>query len=105
MSLEVIKLVTQTERECEQRKLDAIQAAKRTVAEAEKAGQAMLAERRAEAEAQVKAALSKAEAGAAVQAQAVQDETQRSCNALRAAAEQQLEQAAELIVRRVVKLT
>ena len=36
MSLEAIKQVTQTEQDCAQRKLDAVQAAKRTVAEAER---------------------------------------------------------------------
>ena len=54
MSLEAIKQVTQTEQDCAQRKLDAAQAAKRTVAEAEKAGQAALDARRGEAQAKVR---------------------------------------------------
>lgn len=105
LSLEAIKQITETELACEQRKAQAVQAAKRSVAEAEKAGQAMLEERRAQAEAQVKTILAQAEADAAVQAQAVQEETVHSCNALRSAAQQQLAEAAHLIVRRVVKRT
>ena len=84
MSLEAIKQVTQTEQDCAQRKLDAAQAAKRTVAEAEKAGQAALDARRGEAQAKVRAMMADAEA--------------------KAGAEQKLEQAAEWSVRRVVSL-
>ena len=105
LSLEVIRQITEAEKSWEQRKAEAVQAAKRSAAEAEKAGQAMLEQARSDAEAKVKAALADAEAQAAEEAQAVQDETVRSCNALKAAAEQRLEQAAQLIVRRVVKLT
>ena len=104
LSLEAIKQITEMERTCEQRKTEAVQQARRTVADAEKAGQAALESRRAEAEAQVKTILAEAEAGAAVQAKAVQDETIRSCNELKAAAQQHLDEAAQLIVRRVVKL-
>ena len=104
MSLEAIKQITEMEATCEQRKTDAVQQARRTVAEAEKAGQAALESRRAQAEAQVKTILADAEADAAVKAKAVQDETIHSCNELKAAAQQHLGEAAQLIVRRVVKL-
>lgn len=102
MSLEVIKQVAELEQTCAQRKADAAAAAKRAVADAEKAGQAMLDARRGEAEAQVKTMMSEAEARAAEQAKAVQEETERSCNELKDRAETQLEAAAALIVRRVV---
>ena len=104
MSLEAIKQVTQTEQDCAQRKLDAAQAAKRTVADAEKAGQAALDARRGEAQAKVKAMLAEAEAKAGVQADAVRADTAKACAALKQSAQQKLEQAAELIVRRVVNL-
>lgn len=105
MSLEAIKQITEMEQACEQRKAEAVAAAKRMVAEAEKAGQSELDARRAEADAKVKTILAEAEASAAVQAEAVQEETVRSCSALKEAAAKQLPEAAQLIVRRVVKLT
>ena len=104
LSLEAIKQVTQTEQDCAQRKLDAVQAAKRTVAEAEKTGQAALDARRGEAQAQVRALMADAEAKAGVEADAVRADTAKACAALKVSAEQKLEQAAELIVRRVVNL-
>ena len=104
LSLEAIKQVTQTEQDCAQRKLDAVQAAKRTVAEAEKAGQAALDARRGEAQAQIRALMADAEAKAGVEADAVRADTAKACAALKVSAEQKLEQAAELIVRRVVNL-
>ena len=45
-----------------------------------------------------------AEAKAGVEADAVRADTAKACAVLKASAEQKLEQAAELIVRRVVNL-
>jgi V/A-type H+-transporting ATPase subunit G/H len=105
LSLEAIKQVTDAEQACAQRKTEALQAAKRTVADAERAGQALLEARRSEAQTQVKAMMAKAEKEAAVQAQQVQADTQRSCDALKASAETKLDEAAQRIVRRVVNLS
>lgn len=104
MSLEAIKQVTQAEQDCAQRKLNAVQAAKRTVADAEKAGEAALAERRAAAQAEVKALMAEAEAKAEVEADAVRADTAQACMTLKSSAQQKLEEAAEQIVRRVVSL-
>lgn len=105
MSLEAIKQITQAEQSWTERKAKALQAAKKTVADVEKAGQALLESRRAQAQDQVKAMMADAEAKARVQAQQVQEETARSCEALKASARQKLDAAAELIVRRVVNLS
>ena len=75
MSLEAMKQVTEAEEANRARRAEAQAEAKRLVAEAERAGKARLAEARAQA----------------------------SCDALRAQAEARLADAAESIVRRVVK--
>ena len=105
MSLEAIKQITQAEQSWTEHKAEALQAAKKTVADAEKAGQALLESRRSEAQAQVKAMMADTEAKARIQAQQVQAETARRCEALKASARQQLDAAAELIVRRVVNFS
>lgn len=105
MSLEAIKQITQAEQSWTEHKAEALQAARKTVADAEKAGQALLESRRSEAQAQVKAMMADAEAKARIQAQQVQAETARRCEALKASARQQLDAAAELIVRRVVNFS
>jgi V/A-type H+-transporting ATPase subunit G/H len=104
MSLEAIKQVTEAEQLSLQRKVEAEQAAKRTAVEAERAGQAKLASARAEAEAKVKQMMADAEKQAAVQAQNVQKETEQSCQQLKAEAKVKLDDAAALIVRRVVNV-
>ena len=81
MSLEAMKQVTEAEEANRARRAEAQAEAKRLVAEAERAGKARLAEARAQAEAQAR----------------------KSCDALRAQAEARLADAAESIVRRVVK--
>ena len=89
MSLEAMKQVTEAEEANRARRAEAQAEAKRLVAEAERAGKARLAEARAQAEAQ--------------HASEVMAQTRKSCDALRAQAEARLADAAESIVRRVVK--
>ena len=103
MSLEAIKQVTEAEPANKQRKAEAQAEAKRTVAEAERAGKARLAEARAQAEAQVREFMRSAEETAAKHAAEVNAQTQKACDALRSKAEGRLADAAESIVRRVVK--
>ena len=93
MSLEAIQKITETERLSVLRKAEAEQAAKKTVAEAERAGKA---------EQEVKKLMTQAEQDAAGEIQAVQKQTEQDCQKLKAEAETQLEQAADWIVRRVV---
>ena len=92
MSLEAMKQVTEAEEANRARRVEAQAEAKRLVAEAERAGKARLAEARAQAEAK-----------AAEHASEVMAQTRKSCDALRAQAEARLADAAESIVRRVVK--
>lgn len=102
MSLEAIKQVTQTEADTKQRKVDAAAAAKKLVADAERAGQDAVQNARAEAEAKAKELMSQAEANAAQRAVEIAAQAEAECAALRNAAEGKLEEAAALIVRRVV---
>jgi len=106
MSLDAIKQVTQMEEACAQRKAEAVQAARKTVADAEKAGQALLEARRAEAETQVKAMITQAETDALSEARSVQQATEKACAAfLQSASEKRLGEAVKLIVGRVVNLS
>ncbi len=102
MSLEAIKQITLAEEECAQRKASALHSAKKPVADAEKAGQSLLESKRAEAEAQAAALLTDAEAQAAAPLAEIREETNQACSALTTSAEAHLDEAAELIVRRVV---
>lgn len=102
MSLEAIKKVTETEQISLQRKAEAAQQAKKTVAEAERAGQELLERSRQEAEAKVKEFMADAEKRAAAHADEVMKETELACKQLRQEAEGRLDKAAALIVRRVV---
>ncbi len=104
MSLEAIKLVADTERSCAEQKNDALLRAKKLVADAEKAGQALLEQRRAETEDAIHALVAEAERAATEEAKQAQTETLRSCDVLRSVAQQQLKASADLIVRRVVNL-
>ena len=100
MSLEAMKQVTEAEEANRARRVEAQAEAKRLVAEAERAGKARLAEARAQAEAQARELMRQAEAEHAAEEMA---QTRNSCDALRAQAEARLADAAESIVRRVVK--
>ena len=100
MSLEAMKQVTEAEEANRARRVEAQAEAKRLVAEAERAGKARLAEARAQAEAQARELMRQAEAEHASEVMA---QTRKSCDALRAQAEARLADAAESIVRRVVK--
>lgn len=102
MSLEAVQQVTETERKARERRAEAVEQAKRQTAEAERAGQARLSQARSEAEAQVKAMFVQAEEAAAADTAAVMEETQRTCGTLRREAEGRLEDAAALIIRKVV---
>ena len=76
MSLEAVQRVTEAEEKARARRAEAAEACKKLVADAE--------------------------AAAATDAQAVEQETQKACDALRQAAAGRLDDAAALIIRRVV---
>ncbi len=102
MSLEAIKQVAQTEAETKQRKAEAVAAAKKLVADADLAGKESLRSACAEAEAKAKELLVQAEKRAAVRTAEIAAQSKQECAALCSAAESKLEEAAALIVRRVV---
>jgi len=103
MSLEAMKQVTEAEEANRARRAEAQAEAKRLVAEAERAGKARLAEARAQAEAQARELMRQGGGQEGATAGGVRPQTRKSCDALRAQAEARLADAAESIVRRVVK--
>ncbi len=102
MSLDAIKQVTLAEAETKQRKADALAAAKKLVAEAEQSGKEALRAAKAAAEANAKELMAQAEQRAVGRAEEAAKQSQQACADLRSTAEGRLDQAAELIVRRVV---
>lgn len=102
MSLEAIKKVAQTEAETKQRKADAAAAAKKMVSDAHLAGEEALRSAVAKADAQTKQMMLQAEERAATRALEIAAQSKEDCAALCAAAENKLDEAAALIVRRVV---
>lgn len=102
MSIEAVQKVTEAEERARAQKAAAVEQAKKLVADAERTGRERLEAAHAEAEGQVKAMLSRAEESAAARTAAVLEETRRSCDGLRRAAEDRLDDAAALIIRRVV---
>ena len=102
MSLEAIKQVAQTEAEVKQRKTEAVAVAKKLIAEAEQTGKQSLQTACADAEAKTKALMVQAEERAAVRAAEIAVQSKQDCAALCSTAENKLDEAAALIVRRVV---
>ena len=103
MSLEAIKMVTQSEALIQERKATAEAEARQLVAAAEQAGLALLQKVRADAAESGKALLKQAEEKAAQQAGQIAKDAEAESRALQAAAEKRLKEAAEFIVGRVVK--
>lgn len=104
MSIEVIRKVTESEKNAQESKLEAIAKAKKTVSDAEKAGQGFLMEARGKAEAQARQFMKEAEEKAAKNEQTIMEETASACETLKLSAKKRLPEAAELIVRRVVNV-
>lgn len=104
MSIEVIKKVTESERNAQEMKQEAAVNAKKTVSDAERAGRELLQKSREKAELQVKQFMTEAEEKAAKSEQIVIEETTRACETLRQSAQERLPEAARLIVGRVVNI-
>ena len=102
MSLEAIKQVTQAEAETKQRKAEAIAAAKKLVADAEQSGKQVLQNACNQAEAKARELMLQAEERAAVRVAEIAAQSKQECAALCSTAESKLDEAAALIVRRVV---
>lgn len=102
MSLEAIKQVTQAEADARQRQADAAVQAKKLVADAERAGKEVLVKARAEGAAKAKELMLQAEQRSAERTAQAAAQAEEECRALRSAAQGRLEEAAALIVRRVV---
>ena len=78
--------------------------ATKLVSDAEKAGQALIAQAAAQAEAKAKEAMARAESSAARRTEEILAEKRGACDALRSAARERLPAAVELIVGRVVSI-
>ena len=102
MSFQDIQKVTETEQNVRARKTEAQAEAKQIIASAQRSGAAMVEEARVRAEAEVKAIMAEAEELAAGQSKEALAANEAACQAMRVQAEKRLEQAADLIVRRVV---
>ena len=103
MSLEAIKMVTQSESLIQERKAAAEAEARQLVAAAERDGVALVQRIRTEAAEKGKTMLEQAEERAAKQAETIAKDAQADAAALQADAEKRLEEVVEFIVGRVVK--
>ena len=102
MSWEFIQQVTQTEADAKQRKVDAAVTAKKIISDAHLAGEETLRRVVADADTQVKQMMLQAEDRAARRAEEIAAQSKADCAALCRTAENKLDEAAALIVRRVV---
>ena len=103
MSLQAVEKVMETEQRSRERRTAAEQQAKQLLADAERNGLALLNNVRAQADAEGKELLRKAEERAEERSGEIRAEAERQAGELRTAAQSRLEQAAELIVGRVVR--
>ena len=104
MSIEAIQQVSQTEALAHEKKLAAQASAKQMVLEAEQAGQLLLEQTRRKAETEAREALAAAETRATQNTQSVLAASAGSCDVLCSAAEAKLDEAAALIVKRIVNV-
>lgn len=102
MSLEAIRQVTQAESAAKQRKADAADSAKKIISDAHLAGEEVLRSTAAAADTQVKQIMMQAEERADRRAEELASQSKADCAALCSAAETKLDDAAVLIIKRVV---
>lgn len=103
MSLEIIRQVTQVETDNRERKTAAEAEAKQMIADAQQAGLALLQQVRGAAAERGKELLKQAETQAAARSAEIDRAAKAEGDALRQAAAERLETAADFIVGRVVK--
>lgn len=104
MSMDVMKIVTEAEKQAQGDKTEALAQAKKIVNDADRDGKKLLESRIEAAQAQVKLLMTRAEEQAAINEKEIFRETEKSCDELRLAAEKRLPAAAEFIIRRVVNV-
>ena len=103
MAMEAIKMVTETEKEMQRQKEEAVAAARQMVADAERAGRQLLEDGRRQAEAQARQQLTQAEEIAAERTRGVLDQAGRDCEQLRQTARGRMDRATECIMERIGK--
>lgn len=103
MSLEAIEKITAVEQSVKERRAAAEADARQMIADAERAGLALLEQVRADAAAEGKDLLRKAEETAAARAAEIGRSAEAECSTMMELAAQHLDEAAEFIVGRVVK--
>lgn len=103
MANEAIKKVTQTEQDSQKRREAAAAEGKQQVAQAQKSARALLEQSRQEAEAQAKQMMREAEEKAAQLADGILASAQQDCEVLKQEARKRLDEAAALIVEKVVR--
>ena len=101
--MEAIQKVTQIEQETAQRREAAVAESKQKLVVAQRAAQRVLEDARVETDAEVRQMMAEAEAEAARVAQEVLEQARLESEVMKVAARQRLEQAAELIVEKVVR--
>ena len=102
MSLDAIKKVTETEQLSQQRRIEAATAAKKLVADAERDGVKLVEAAQNRAVGEARTMMAEAEKKAAEYAAKAKADTERDCVELRRAAERRLDDAATLIMERIV---
>lgn len=103
MSLQAVEMIAENEQKNKERRTAAEQQAKQLTADAERSGLALLNRVRSQLDAEGKALLEEAEARAEKRSAVIREEAEQRAEALRAKAGSRLEDASELIVRRVVR--
>lgn len=103
MYLETIRQISQVEDATEKAKADAKTEAQKRIADAEKAGQALLVRAQQEADAENAVSLRRAEEQAALQRTRTLQSAQADCDALRQSAAVRMPDAVKEIVRKVVE--
>ena len=103
MAIEAIKKVTETEADSQKRREAALAEGKLQLAEAQRAARRLMEEARQEAEGQVKTMMQQAEEKAAQTAEGILAQARQNCEALKDDARKRLDEAAALIVEKVVK--
>ena len=105
MSLEAVKEITDLEKSLELEKAEAAAAAKKSVADADKAGAEVIAAAKQKASEQVKEKLADAQERAAGVIRQIGNDTLQSKSALTDRAEANMSKAVDLIVERVMELS
>lgn len=105
MSLQAVKEITDLEKSLEEAKLEGSAAAKKRIADADRAAQAQIARARESADEKVREMVAEAENRAAGVTRQIKLDTDRAKSALSDRAEANMGKAVDLIVERVMELS